>query len=180
MQAVLDQSEVLFDAACVERAIDQLAVRVSVTLADSDPVVICVMTGGVVFAGDLLSRLQFPLTVDYLHATRYQDTTHGGELVWRALPATDLNGRVVLVVDDILDHGQTLQAVIDRLTALGAAAVHTAVLVDKDLGREKPVGADFIALTAPDRYLFGGGMDYRGYWRNLPAIHAAPENLLTE
>jgi hypoxanthine phosphoribosyltransferase len=180
MLALLAQAECLYDAAAVERAIDQLAVRITLALAERNPVAMCVLTGGLIFSGDLLQRLRFPLELDYLHATRYQAGTKGSTLAWRALPTLELEGRTVLVIDDILDHGHTLASVVATLLQRGAAEVRTAVLVDKDTRQPKPITADFIALASPDRYLFGRGMDYKGYWRNLPEIYALPDGMLTE
>jgi hypoxanthine phosphoribosyltransferase len=178
MQAVLDQSELLFDSDTIERAIDRLAIRITVDLAGRNPIAICILTGGLIFSGSLLQRLRFPLEIDYLHATRYQSRTEGSVLEWRALPTLPVQGRALLVIDDILDHGHTLAAVVAALRERGAADVRSAVLVDKDIGRQKPIAADYVALNCPDRYLFGRGMDYKGYWRNLPEIYAIPDNLL--
>ena len=130
------------------------------------------MGGAVVFAGNLLPRLAFPLEFDFLHVTRYDDSTRGGQLQWRVSPDAKLPGRCVLVLDDVLDEGITLAAIAVHLLEQGAAACYTAVLVDKDLGRPKPISADFVGLTLPNRYLFGFGMDVEGAWRNLPAIYA--------
>ena len=173
--SLLNRSELLHGATEVEQALDRLAARIGDALADAFPVALCVMGGAVVFAGKLLPRLGFPLEFDYLHATRYRNGTSGGEIDWAVLPRMDLSGRCVLLLDDILDEGHTLAAAKRRLLELGAAEVKIAVLADKDLGREKPVAADFVGLTLPDRYVFGMGMDAYGLWRNLPGIYAMKE-----
>ena len=133
------------------------------------------MTGGVPFAADLMSQLDFPLEFDYLHVTRYGQETAGGALSWRSAPWTSVKDRIVIVLDDILDEGVTLAAIVDRVTELGAKACYTAVATDKQNGKQKPLKADFVALSVPDRFLFGYGMDVRGMWRNLPAIYAMKE-----
>jgi hypoxanthine phosphoribosyltransferase len=113
------------------------------------------------------------LQIDYLHATRYQDNTQGSELEWHRLPALSLHEREVLILDDILDEGATLAAVVAHCRAQGAARVLTAVLVDKRHERKVPgIHADFVGLRAVDRYLYGYGMDYRGYLRNAAGIYA--------
>jgi hypoxanthine phosphoribosyltransferase len=89
-----------------------------------------------------------------------------------------LAGRTVLVVDDIFDQGWTMRGVVAKVSSLGAAQVLSVVLVDKQVAHARPMEVDYAALTAPDRYLFGCGMDYHGHWRNLPAIYALPESLL--
>jgi len=136
------------------------------------PLVLAVMGGAVVFAGQLLPRLRFPLEFDYLHVTRYRGKTEGGEIEWRVLPGQNVVDRHVLVLDDILDEGETLAAIRDKLLHMGAARVWSAVLTNKDNRLDKPVQADFVGLVVPNRYVFGCGMDAYGLWRNLPAIYA--------
>ena len=118
---------------------------------------------------------RFPLELDYLDLTRYGDKTHGGEIAWKVQPGREIAGRTVLVLDDILDEGNTLLAIRDKLLSLGAARVVTAVLCEKNTGRDKPIRADFTGLALPNRYVFGFGMDVRGAWRNLPEIYALKE-----
>lgn len=173
---ILAAADVIHPAEQVQTALERVAGQISAALAERNPLVLCVMTGGVIFAGQLLPRLQFPLDFDYLHVTRYGQETQGGKLSWRSAPWTSVKDRTVLVVDDILDEGITLAAVKDSLMRLGAAEVLTAVFADKENGKAKPVAADFVALTVPDRYVFGFGMDVKGLWRNLPAIYALKED----
>lgn len=174
-QALLDEAEVIYDAVAVQAAVDAIAADIRARLAGRYPLVLGVMTGGLVFCGQLLPRLDFPLDVDYLHATRYGPETRGGKISWRSAPWIPVKGRTVLVVDDILDEGVTLAAVRDSLLQQGAAEVLTAVFADKLNGREKPIAADFVGLSVPDRFVFGFGMDAGGAWRNLPAIYAMKE-----
>lgn len=172
---LLAEAELICPADDVDRAIERLAGEITDRLENAYPLVLTVMGGAVVFAGRLLPRLAFPLECDYLHATRYRNTTRGHELEWRVEPATPVRDRVVLVLDDILDEGVTLAAVRERLMERGARECLLAVLVEKELDRDKPVRADFVGLRLPDRYLFGCGMDVKGVWRNLPAIYAVRE-----
>lgn len=169
---LLAKADVVHTAEAVSAAIERVAGEITARLADRAPLVLCVMTGGVIFTGQLLPKLPFPLDFDYLHATRYAQETTGGALSWRAAPWTDVKGRTVLVVDDVLDEGHTLAAIKQRLLSMGAAECLLAVLIDKDRPETKPVAADFVALRAPNRYLFGGGMDVKGAWRNLQGIYA--------
>ncbi|MCL2346029.1 MAG: hypoxanthine-guanine phosphoribosyltransferase [Desulfobulbus sp.] len=172
---LLANAELIYPETTIQTAITELAGRVSERLAGKNPLVLCVMSGGVVFCGHLLPKLAFPLDFDYLHATRYGPETQGGKISWRMAPWTSVKGRSVLVVDDILDEGVTLTAVRESLLRLGAAEVLLAVLVDKQNGKKKPIAADFVGLTVPDRFVFGFGMDVDGTWRNLPAIYAMKE-----
>jgi hypoxanthine phosphoribosyltransferase len=174
--ALFNNAELLHGRLEIESVLDRLGEQISDRLADSYPVALCVMGGAVVFAGQLLPRLAFPLQFDYLHATRYRDGTRGGEIEWCALPRGEVAGRVVLLLDDILDEGHTLAAAKAKLLEMGAARVEVAVLAEKDLGQTKPIRADYVGLTLPNRYVFGMGMDAYGLWRNLPGIYALKEN----
>ena len=118
------------------------------------------------------SLLRFPIDFDYVHASRYGSATRGAGIEWRVSPSGLAKGRHVLVLDDILDHGETMAAIRDRLLELGALSVQCAVLVEKKLEIAKPIHADFVGLSIPDRFVFGCGMDAKGYWRNLPEIRA--------
>lgn len=172
-EQLLEASEILFSEEEVEAAIDHVASAIASRVASSRPLVLCVMSGATVFAGKLLPLLRFPLEFDYLQASRYQNRTSGGsEVVWKMPPGENVRGRTVLLLDDILDEGHTLEAVSRKCLEAGAEQVLIAVMTEKDTGREKPIKADFIGLTVPDRYVFGCGMDVYGWWRNLPAIHA--------
>ena len=165
-------AEVIHSAEVVRAAVARVAGEISARLAGTNPLLLCVMSGGVPFAGHLMTQLDFPLEFDYLHVTRYGQETSGGALSWRAAPRTPVEGRTVIVLDDILDEGLTLAAIVDRLTELGARKCYTAVATEKLNGKNKPIQADFVALTVPDRFVFGFGMDVSGHFRNLPAIYA--------
>ncbi|MBK7765638.1 MAG: hypoxanthine-guanine phosphoribosyltransferase [Sulfuritalea sp.] len=171
-QKILDEADLLCSAEESALAVRRVAGEITARLAAANPLVLAVMGGAVVFAGQLLPQLIFPLDFDYLHVSRYGDVTSGGQLTWIVEPRSAVAGRVVLVVDDILDEGVTLAEVVRRLLAQGASEVLSAVFADKDIGRAKPIAADFVGLRLPNRYVFGYGMDVRGAWRNLPAVYA--------
>lgn len=173
---VLRKADRLYAPEEVEAALDRMARAIERKLAQSNPLFVCIMTGGVVPFGKLLPRLQFPLEIDYVHATRYGDKLHGGELRWRVEPMQAARGRVVVLVDDILDEGETLAAIDARYRHDGAREVHKAVLVVKQRARTAQVTLDFEGLRVPDRYVFGYGMDYKGYLRNAPGIFAEAED----
>jgi hypoxanthine phosphoribosyltransferase len=172
---ILLASEEIADAKTVQASLDRLGREISDALHDRFPLVLPVMGGAIVFAGQLLPRLDFPLEFDYLHVTRYRGKTQGGAVEWRVLPGKSVAGRTLLVVDDILDEGETLYAVKQKLVEMGAARVLTAVLADKEIPGKKPVQADFVGLKVPNRFVFGCGMDAYGLWRNLPEIRALKE-----
>ncbi len=173
VRQVMADADCLYTAAQLDATIERLAGEISRDLADSNPLVFCVMNGGLIFAGKLLPLLNFPLELSYLHATRYRGATSGGELFWKARPEVSLEGRTVLIIDDIFDEGHTLAAIVDYCHQAGSQSVKTAVLIDKEHDRKTPhTQADYIGLPCVDRYIFGYGMDYRGYWRNAPGIYA--------
>jgi hypoxanthine phosphoribosyltransferase len=170
--AFLEDSDPISSADEVQAAVRKVAAEISGRLSGDYPLVLVVMAGAVVFAGQLLPLLHFPLDLDYVHASRYGRETAGGALEWRVAPAASVRGRTVLLLDDILDGGTTLLAIRDRLREQGATRVLSAVLVEKMIATGKPIAADFVGLRIPDRFVFGCGMDAKGYWRNLPEIRA--------
>ena len=174
IRQVMQEADCLYHEAEVEAAIERMAVVINSELAERNPVVFCVMNGGLIFSGKLLPKLNYTLELSYLHATRYRSETSGGELFWKAKPEISFMDRDVLIIDDILDEGHTLGAIIDFCRHAGARAVHTAVLIDKDHVRKaRPdLKADYVGLPCIDRFIFGYGMDYKGYWRNAPGIYA--------
>ena len=175
LDRVKDEADLLYSEDEVEAALERMASDIGEAMADSNPVILCVLLGGIVTTGKLLSRLPFACELSYVHATRYANDTEGGELVWAVTPYGDIKGRNVLIVDDILDQGHTLHEIERALRAAGAASVRKAVLVRKQRPQPAATTADFVGLTVPNRYVFGYGMDYKGYWRNLPAIYAVAQ-----
>ena len=171
----LQDADTIASAEEVQAAIRRLAGEIEQKLAAEYPLVLCVMGGAVVFAGQILPLLRFPLDFDYIHASRYGAATRGAGVEWRVSPPSAAKGRAVLVLDDILDHGETMLAIRQRLLELGARAFYCAVLVEKKLAKAKPIAADFVGLAIPDRFVFGCGLDAKGYWRNLPDIRAMKE-----
>jgi hypoxanthine phosphoribosyltransferase len=170
--ALLRDSDLIADTQQVQAAVERLAVEIEREFGERYPLVLAVMGGAVVFAGQILPRLRFPLDFDYVHASRYGAATQGARVEWRVRPPEIVKGRVVLVLDDILDHGETMAAIRKGLLELGAESVHSAVLVEKKLNSRKPIAPDFVGLQIPDRFVFGCGMDAKGLWRNLPEIRA--------
>jgi hypoxanthine phosphoribosyltransferase len=173
-RALLANAEEIVSADQVQAAVrhvaDVLNQRFDNDETSDFPLVLGVMGGAVVFTGNLLPQLSFPLEFDYIHVTRYGDLDRGGEVVWKVIPRQDVTGRTIIIVDDILDEGETLAHVKQRLLDMGAAEVILAVFADKDLGKVKPVRADIVGLTVPNQFVVGFGMDAHGYWRNLPGL----------
>jgi len=172
-QHVFSHSEEIVSADEVDASIGRMAAEIRAEISDDFPLVLSVMGGAAVFTGMLLPRLDFPLEFDYIHLTRYRNAIKGSaEMQWRVAPAESVKDRVVLVLDDILDEGETMAAIRERILAMGAQRFLSAVLCEKTIAKAKPLSPDFCGFKVPDRYVFGCGMDAKGYWRNLPTIRA--------
>ena len=170
---VLAEADCLHDAAAVRLTYDRLAERIREEYIGRNPLILCVMIGGLHATSEITQRLDFAFEIDYLHATRYRGATAGGGLLWKRQPDRELKGRHVLVIDDILDEGHTLVAIRKALAEFQPASLKVAVLAEKIHDRRAPEAhAEFIGLQLVDRYVFGCGMDYKEYWRQLPAIYA--------
>lgn len=176
-QKALENAECLYTADEVEQAITRMANEITEKLDKSNPLILPIMIGGVILAGRLIPQLNFPLQMDYIHATRYRSSTSGSKITWLKKPEKSLEGRTVLLIDDILDEGVTLAEIIEYCYEAGAKKVFTAVLAEKILKQDKPLKkADFTGLAIPDHYVFGYGMDYQEYHRNAAGIYAVKQS----
>lgn len=171
-------SRLIFNNNQITNALENLATKLNKQLHNEKPLVLCVMQGGLVFSGQLIPKLNCMLEIDYIHATRYNNETSGGELLWKSYPVASLKNRTVLILDDILDEGITLQSIIEYCEEQGAKNVFSAVLLKKNHNRcvqetavDDALNGNF-ALTVNDEYVFGFGMDYNGQYRQLDAIYA--------
>ncbi len=172
MLQIFEQAEQLYTLAEIDQVLEQLAKKLTQQYADDNPVILCVMNGSVMTTGHLLPKLAFPLELDYIHATRYGEKTVGGDLVWQSEPMIDLANRTVILIEDIYDQGVTLMALRAFCEKAGAKTVVCLALVEKLHDNKVGQIPEFIGMTVPDRYVFGFGMDYQGYWRNAPGIYA--------
>jgi hypoxanthine phosphoribosyltransferase len=174
-QGVRRNARRLYSARDVARALDRMAAELAPRLEHANPVVLTVMHGGAFTALELCKRFRFAYEFDYVHVTRYRGETRGGGLEWFVRPRGELAGRTVLVVDDILDHGTTLRALQTELRRIGVEKQLSAVLVVKRLARRRRPSVTVAGLAVDDVYVFGSGMDYRGYWRGLGGVYAVEE-----
>ena len=179
LQNILQHSRCIFTAEEIEAALNRLANSLQVALEHKNPIFLCAMNGALIFMGHLVTKLNFLLQMDYVHLKRYENNRPGESVEWLSSPHLSLKGRHVVIVEDILDSGLTLQAVEEYCYAQKAAQVYTLVLLDKPSGR-MPGGlasADFVGLTVKENlFLYGFGLDYDHYLRNLPAIYALNED----
>ena len=178
IETILARAECLYDEKQINHALDNMAIEITSQLKDSNPLILCVMTGAMITTGHLATRLHFPLEIDYIHVTRYRGTNRGGDLHWLVEPRQSLKDRTILIVDDIMDGGLTLAAIIDYCKQSLAKSIYTAVMVSKNRKREESVEfePDFVGVKTEDKYLFGFGLDYHEYLRNVPGIYAVHED----
>lgn len=174
--STLQNAELIFDKCQCLQALERMAIEITAKLSDTMPLVLPVMGGAVVFTGQLLPLLRFPLDFDYIHVSRYGNKLVGGNFEWTRMPKQNMKDRTVLILDDILDEGHTMAAIYEKAMSLGAKACYTAVFANKLLPHKKPIKADFVGLDVPNRYVFGFGMDVSGAWRNLPEIYALKQD----
>jgi len=173
LDTALQNADLLFTREQIDAGIARMGRDIDAALAGERPVFLTVMHGALIFAGQLALQIRTDLEFDYVHATRYRGQTSGSDLHWLRRPEVPLQGRTVLLVDDILDEGHTLKAVRDACLDMGARRVLLAVMCTKLHGRRAHgIEADFSGVDLPDRYVFGYGMDYHEQARNLPAIYA--------
>lgn len=173
LREALDRSDRLFDREQLQGEIVRMGREIDAALGGERTVMLTVMHGALVFAAELALAVRTDLQFDYVHATRYRGETEGGDLHWLRRPEVPLEGRSVLLVDDILDEGHTLYAVRDACRQQGARRVWVATLCRKQ--HDRPVAGiepDFNGVTVPDAYVYGFGMDYYEQGRNLPGIYA--------
>lgn len=169
----LKSAELLFDRSRLDVEIKRMGRQIDQALGDDVPLFLPVMHGALMFAAGLALAIKHDLEFDYVHATRYRGGTQGHELHWIKKPGVSMQGRTVILVDDILDEGHTLSAIRDYCVEQGASKVVIAALCEKRHGRTVPgIHADFVGVEVPDRYVFGFGMDYYEQGRNLPGIYA--------
>ncbi len=172
IQALIRKSSVIYSEIEIKTVIKNIADQVNQTIKTDELYVLCVMNGALIFAGQLLPRLEKNIQYSYIHATRYAASLTGGPIHWLVKPPIDIKGKTVLILDDILDEGITLREIAATCLAMKAKAIYTAVLFDKEITKEKSYFPNFIGLKVPNRFVFGYGLDCKGLGRNLPHLYA--------
>ena len=165
-----DIAKVLISEEEIRRRIGELAARVQSDFAGRDLVVVGLLTGTLMFLADLVRKIDLPLRLDFIGVSSYGDGTESRELVFTKELKLDVANRDVLLVDDILDTGKTLRAVINKLGRMTPSQVRTCVLLSKKARREYDIPADYIGFEIPDEFVVGYGLDYRERYRNLRDI----------
>ena len=172
IQELISKSSVIYSEIEIKTVIKNIADQVNQTIKTDELYVLCVMNGALIFAGQLLPRLEKNIQYSYIHATRYAASLTGGPIHWLVKPPIDIEGKTVLILDDILDEGITLREIAATCLAMKAKAIFTAVLFDKEIAKEKSYLPNFIGLKVPNRFVFGYGLDCKGLGRNLPHLYA--------
>ena len=172
IQTLISKSSVLYSEVEIKNAIYDIASQANQTINAKELYVLCVMNGALIFAGQLLPQLKMNIQYHYIHATRYEKSLTGDSIRWLVKPPKDIEGKTVLILDDILDEGVTLKEIVSMCRTMNAKEIYTAVLFDKEISKEKFHVSDFIGLRVPDRFVFGYGLDCKGLGRNLPHLYA--------
>ena len=167
--------EVLIPADRIHRRVDEVAREIARDYAGRRVYVVGVLTGCLIFLADLVRQLQLPLQVHLVQASSYRGAaTAPGQLTLRLDTLPDLAGRDVLVVDDILDTGQTLSRLVRHVSGLGCASLRVAVLLRKRGRQQVPFEPDYCGFDIPDAFVVGYGLDYNDEYRHLPHIAVLP------
>lgn len=176
LQQIKDDSDMLFSSSQIKAAVEIMGLELEKRILGKDAILVCVMNGGVTLTADLSRSMVCDVRLDYLQVARYRNKTVGGSLHWLKEPQLSLEDQTVVLIDDIYDEGYTMEELVSYCEKHGTKEVITAVLLNKQksspqLGNDP----DIYGLEVPDRYVYGYGMDYKGYMRNLPAIYALNE-----
>ena len=177
IEKTLRNSECLISSIEVAAAYERLAAQLNLHYAGLNPIVMVVMNGGLIPAGQLLTHLTFYHRMHYIHASRYRDNEGTNELDWKFKPDVSIEGEHVLLIDDIFDEGITLKTVVEELSKEKPLSIESCVLLNKQHDRKvADFDVDFVGIDVADRYVYGCGMDFHGYLRHLPGIYAIKED----
>ena len=177
IEKALRNSECLISSIEVAAAYQRLAAQLNLHYAGLNPIVMVVMNGGLIPAGQLLTHLTFYHRMHYIHASRYRDNEGTNELDWKFKPDVSIAGEHVLLIDDIFDEGITLKTIVEELGKENPLSIESCVLLNKEHERKvADFDVDFVGINVADRYVYGCGMDFHGYLRHLPGIYAIKED----
>lgn len=173
MNYVIDK--VLVAEEDIRRRVDELGKEITRDYAGMQPIAVCVLRGAIPFYADLIRRINLPVTVDTITVSSYGSGTVSGKLKVITDMRTSVEGRDVLVVDDIIDSGRTSVALIEMLKERGAKSVKTCALLDKPSRRVVDIKGDYVGFSIPDEFVVGYGLDWNEKFRNLPHVYTLKE-----
>ena len=180
---MLDQDieRVLFTEAQLDTRIGEIAAEMNRDYAGKEPVLISVLRGSFVFMADLTRKITLPCTVDFMSVSSYgAGTISSGQVEIKKDISSSIEGYHVIIVEDILDSGNTLYYLMDVLKARKAASIRICTLLDKPERRQKPIKADYYGFVVPDAFVVGYGLDYNQQYRNLPYIGILKEEVYSK
>jgi hypoxanthine phosphoribosyltransferase len=176
-----DLDRVLFDEPAIHRRLDDIAAQISKDYRERELTVIAVLHGSLMFVADLLRRIPLPLKLECLSVASYHGKAQtGGEVIFNQITLPDIVGRDVLILDDILDSGNTLAAVRETLETAKPQSIRVCVLLSKKKQRAREVETDYIGFEIEDEFVVGYGLDFRERYRNLPYIGVLRRELLDQ
>lgn len=171
----IDFGKPLFTSEEIQRKIHELGSRISTDYADKDLLVVGVLKGAIFFMSDLLRSLRISVRMDFMHCTSSSSKGKGVNPVQMLCDVKeDIKGKHVLLVEDIVDSGVTLQYLRQMLADRGPASLKVCVLLDKAERRKVAIEADYAGFRIPNKYVVGYGLDYKDRYRNLPYIAVLP------
>ena len=168
---IQDVERILFTEEQLQKRVAELGAQITADYAGKNPVLASVLRGSYIFMADLTRQIKLPLTVDFMAVSSYgSGTTSSGQVEIRKDLSDSIEGRDLLIVEDILDSGNTLYYLRRILNARHPASIKICTLLDKPERRAKPIEADYKGFTIPDAFVVGYGLDYDERYRNLPYI----------
>lgn len=176
-----DIERVLFDGPTIHKRLDEMAAQITADYSDRDLTVIAILTGTLMFMSDLLRRIPLSLKLSCLNVASYHGKTQtSGEVFFKELSIPDVAGQDVLILDDILDTGHTLEAVRKKMEAAKPRSIRACVLLSKRKQRARNVDVDYIGFEIDDEFIVGYGLDFMERYRNLPYIGVLKKELLEQ
>jgi len=174
-----DLDRVLFDEGTILRRLDELAIQISADYRDRELTVIAILNGSLIFMADLLRRIPLPLRLDCLSVASYHGGLQtSGEVIFRQIAQPDIAGRDILLLDDILDSGTTINSIREKLQTVSPKSIRVCVLLRKIKDRARPIEADYVGFDIADEFVVGYGLDYGEGYRNLPCIGVLRKELM--
>ena len=166
-----DIKEHLFDAETIAAKVGELGAQISTDYANKEVVLICILKAAALFASDLMRHITVPVTIDFIQAASYgASTSSSGTIQIKQDISTDISGKHVLLVDTIIDTGETFAFLFKKFGEMRPASLKAVALLDKRSRRIKDISMAYIGFEITDRFVVGYGMDWRDRYRNLPYI----------
>jgi hypoxanthine phosphoribosyltransferase len=176
-----DVSEILVTGEQIREKTAELAGQIAADYEGKDPLLVCILKGGVMFLADLIRQIHLPVEIDFIAVSSYGDATESSGVVRILMDLeTNIRGRHVLIVEDIIDTGRTLNYIMQNLRTRGPASIKVCTLLNKPARRELDIPVDYVGFEIPDKFVVGYGLDYGEIYRNLPFVGVLKPELYSE